>query len=59
MPIKMQALYCNGLTAPALGNLVLEKIAAIKIVAEHRMYSIQGRFLYGELRTMLADMLIR
>ena len=38
-----------------LGNLVLEKIAAMKIVAEHRMYSFQGRFVYGEL---LADMLI-
>ena len=50
-----------GLTAPALGDSVSEKIAAMKIEAEHRTYRIaqkSGQILYCELRTMLADMLI-
>ena len=33
---NMLAYSCTGLTAPALSDLVSEKIAAMKIAAEHR-----------------------
>ena len=49
----------TGLTVPAIGDSVSEKIAAMKIVAELTTLAQKSRqILYCELGTMQADMLI-